>query len=56
MEKLDLKNVEAFGDAVRNLHKYLPTETSEEIGKLVENVYLRFQREAERDAREARNK
>lgn len=55
MEKLDDKNVESFGDAVRKLYQYLPSETNEELGRLVENIYLRFQREAERDARDRAN-
>ena len=55
MDRLDNKNLEAFGSAVRNLYKYLPDEQSEEIGKLVENIYLRFQKEAERDARDKAN-
>jgi len=55
MDRLDDKNVEAFGSAVRNLYKYLPDEKSEDIGRLVENIYLRFQQEAERDARDRAN-
>jgi hypothetical protein len=55
MDRLDDKNLESFGSAVRSLYKYLPDESNEEIGKLVENIYLRFQREAERDARDRAN-
>jgi hypothetical protein len=55
MDKLDDKNIEAFGDAVYNIHKTMEI-TGVSLGVLVENIYLRFQKEAERDAREARNK
>lgn len=55
MDKLDEKNVEAFGGAVRNLVTYLADTDSKDLGRLVENLYIRFQKEAERDARDAAN-
>lgn len=55
MDKLDDTNAEAFGSAVRNLVTYLPNTDGEGIGKLVEKLYLRFQKEAERDARDRAN-
>ena len=55
MDKLDEKNLESFGEAVCNLVTYLPKTDSKYIGKLVENLYLRFQKEAERDARDRAN-
>ena len=56
MDKLDDRNVNSFGEAVRRIVLSVPNTTSSNLGQLVENIYLRFQREAERDAREARNK
>lgn len=55
MDKLDEKNAEAFGDAVRNLVTYLADTDSGDLGRLIENLYIRFQKEAERDARDAAN-
>jgi hypothetical protein len=55
MEKLDTKNVESFGESVRRIVLSLPNTTNNNLGQLVENVYLRFQREAERDARDRAN-
>lgn len=55
MDRLDEKNVEAFGGAVRNLVTYLADTDSKDLGRLVENLYIRFQKEAERDARDAAN-
>lgn len=55
MEKLDNKNVESFGESVRRIVLSLPNTTNNNLGQLVENVYLRFQREAERDARDKAN-
>jgi hypothetical protein len=55
MEKLDNKNVESFGESVRRIVLSLPNTTNNNLGQLVENVYLRFQREAERDARDMAN-
>ena len=55
MEKLDTKNVESFGESVRRIVLSLPNTTNNNLGQLVENVYLRFQREAERDARDKAN-
>jgi hypothetical protein len=55
MDKLDEKNVESFGESVRRIVLSLPNTTSNNLGQLVENVYLRFQREAERDARDRAN-
>lgn len=56
MDKLDDRNVESFGETVRRIVLSVPNTTNSNLGQLVENIYLRFQREAERDAREARNK
>jgi hypothetical protein len=56
MDKLDDRNVESFGEAVRRIVLSVPNTTNSNLGQLVENIYLRFQGEAERDAREARNK
>jgi hypothetical protein len=55
MDKLDEKNVESFGESVRRIVLSLPNTTNNNLGQLVENVYLRFQREAERDARDRAN-
>ena len=55
MDKLDTKNVESFGESVRRIVLSLPNTTNNNLGQLVENVYLRFQREAERDARDKAN-
>ena len=56
MDKLDDRNVDSFGEAVRRIILSVPNTTNSNLGQLIENIYLRFQREAERDAREARNK
>jgi hypothetical protein len=56
MEKLDENNVESFGETVRRIVLSVPNTSNSNLGQLVENIYLRFQGEAERDAREARNK
>jgi hypothetical protein len=55
MDKLDEKNVESFGESVRRIVLSVPNTTNNNLGQLVENVYLRFQREAERDARDKAN-
>jgi hypothetical protein len=55
MDKLDDKNVESFGESVRRIVLSVPNTTNNNLGQLVENVYLRFQREAERDARDRAN-
>lgn len=55
MDRLDEKNVEAFGGAVRNLVTYLADTDSKDLGILIETLYIRFQKEAERDARDAAN-
>ena len=55
MDKLDEKNVDSFGESVRRIVLSLPNTTNNNLGQLVENVYLRFQREAERDARDRAN-
>jgi hypothetical protein len=55
MDKLDEKNVESFGESVRRIVLSVPNTTNNNLGQLVENVYLRFQREAERDARDRAN-
>jgi hypothetical protein len=55
MDKLDEKNVESFGESVRRIVLSLPNTTNNNLGQLVENIYLRFQREAERDARDRAN-
>jgi hypothetical protein len=55
MDKLDTKNVESFGESVRRIVLSLPNTTNNNLGQLVENVYLRFQGEAERDARDRAN-
>lgn len=54
MIKLDDKNAEAFGEAVYNIHKTMDIRGLS-LGVLVENIYLRFQRESERDARDVAN-
>jgi hypothetical protein len=54
MDKLDDKNIEAFGDAIYNIHKTMDI-SGVSLGVLVENIYLRFQKEAERDARDKAN-
>jgi hypothetical protein len=55
MDKLDEKNSEAFGKAVLGIFKSMPNITSLSAGVLIENMYIRFQKEAERDARDAAN-
>jgi hypothetical protein len=55
MDKLDDRNVESFGESVRRIVLSVPNTTNNNLGQLVENVYLRFQREAERDARDRAN-
>ena len=56
MSKLDTKNLEAFGDASRNVIMHLSDEVpAEQVGALIENIYRRFQRESERDARDKAN-
>jgi len=55
MDKLDEKNVESFGESVRRVVLSVPNTTSHNLGQLVENIYLRFQKEAERDARDRAN-
>ena len=55
MDRLDEKNVEAFGSAVRKLTSYLADTHSKDLGILIETLYIRFQKEAERDARDAAN-
>lgn len=55
MDKLDDRNVESFGETVRRIVMSVPNTTNNNLGQLVENVYLRFQREAERDARDRAN-
>jgi hypothetical protein len=55
MEKLDDKNRDSFGETVRRIVLSVPNTTNNNLGQLVENVYLRFQGEAERDARDRAN-
>jgi hypothetical protein len=55
MEKLDDKNRDSFGETVRRIVLSVPNTTDNNLGQLVENVYLRFQAEAERDARDRAN-
>jgi hypothetical protein len=55
MEKLDRKNLESFGEAVRRIVLSVPNTTNSNLGQLIENIYLRFQQEAERDARDVAN-
>jgi hypothetical protein len=55
MEKLDSKNLESFGEAVRRIVLSVPNTTNSNLGHLIENIYLRFQGEAERDARDVAN-
>jgi len=55
MEKLDDKNRDSFGETVRRIVLSVPNTTNHNLGQLVENVYLRFQGEAERDARDRAN-
>lgn len=45
---------ESFGEIVNKLNQAPITRT--ELGKTVEVIYLRMHKEAERDAREQRNK
>ncbi len=55
MDKLDEKNAEAFGQTVSGIVKGMPDTNYLDIGMLIENIYIRFQKEAERDARDAAN-
>lgn len=55
MDRLDDKNRESFGDAVRRIVLSVPNTTSNNLGTLIENIYLRFQLESERDARDKAN-
>ena len=55
MDKLDEKNLESFGEAVRRVVLSVPNTTNSNLGQLIENIYLRFQKEAERDARDRAN-
>ena len=55
MDKLDSKNLESFGEAVRRIVLSVPNTTNSNLGHLIENIYLRFQGEAERDARDRAN-
>ena len=55
MEKLDDKNRESFGEAVRRIVLSVPNTSNNNLGTLIENIYLRFQIEAERDARDMAN-
>ena len=55
MERLDSKNLESFGEAVRRIVLSVPNTTNNNLGTLIENIYLRFQLEAERDARDRAN-
>ena len=52
MDRLDDKNLESFGEAVRRVVLSVPNTTNSNLGTLIENIYLRFQKEAERDARD----
>jgi len=51
MDKLDEKNLEAFGETVRRIVLSVPNTTTKNLGQLVENIYLRFQKDTEQDAR-----
>lgn len=51
MNKLDEKNLEAFGETVRRIVLSVPNTTTKNLGQLVENIYLRFQKDTEQDAR-----
>ena len=55
MDRLDDKNLESFGEAVRRIVMSVPNTTNSNLGTLIENIYLRFQKEAERDARDEAN-
>ena len=55
MDRLDDKNLESFGEAVRRVVLSVPNTTSSNLGTLIENIYLRFQMESERDARDRAN-
>lgn len=55
MDRLDDKNLESFGEAVRRIVMSVPNTTNSNLGTLIENIYLRFQKEAERDARDKAN-
>ena len=55
MDRLDDKNLESFGEAVRRIVMSVPNTTNSNLGTLIENIYLRFQKEAERDARDRAN-
>lgn len=55
MDKLDTKNRESFGETVRRIVLSVPNTTNNNLGQLVESIYLRFQGEAERDARDRAN-
>jgi hypothetical protein len=55
MDKLDEKNAESFGQTVAGIVKGMHDPDYLSIGILIENIYIRFQKEAERDARDAAN-
>ena len=55
MDRLDEKNLESFGETIRRVVLSVPNTTNSNLGTLIENIYLRFQKEAERDARDKAN-
>lgn len=54
MINLNDRNAEAFGDAVHKIHQTMDIKGLS-LGVLVEKLYLRFQKESERDARDEAN-
>ncbi len=56
MEKLDIKNATHFGKDVRDIVARFPDYLDKDIGYVIEDYYLIWKKEAERDARQWRNK
>ncbi len=54
MINLNDRNAKAFGDAIYKLHKTMDIKGLS-LGVLIEKLYLRYQAESERDARDAAN-
>jgi hypothetical protein len=56
MDRLDDKNITRFGAAARKLLREATTESDHLIGTMLENAYHNLTKEAQRDAREQKNK
>ena len=56
MDRLDDKNITRFGAAARKLLREATTESDHMIGTMLENAYHNLTKEAERDAREIKNR